>query len=101
MAKAKVLVLNGPNLNLLGMRETKVYGTSTLADINRLIEEEAKSHHLDVEFYQSNHEGDLVDKIQGALGEHECIILNPGALTHYSIALRDAAASVNVPVIEV
>jgi 3-dehydroquinate dehydratase-2 len=96
-----VLVLNGPNLNLLGKREPEVYGKLTLADINRLVAEKAASLGLSVDFEQTNHEGVLVDRIQQAVGHYSCIILNAAAYTHYSIAIRDAIAAVAVPVIEV
>ncbi|SHJ95517.1 type II 3-dehydroquinate dehydratase [Propionispora hippei] len=96
-----VLVLNGPNLNLLGKREPEVYGKLTLADINRLVAEKAASLGLTVDFEQTNHEGVLVDRIQQAVGHYFCIILNAAAYTHYSIAIRDAIAAVTVPVIEI
>jgi len=97
----KILVIHGPNLNLLGTRETAIYGTTTLDDINRMVEEEAAKHALSVEFFQSNHEGDIIGRIHKAAGVHDCLIINPGAFTHYSIAIRDAIAAVGVPVIEV
>ncbi|MBE0447543.1 MAG: type II 3-dehydroquinate dehydratase [Actinobacteria bacterium] len=96
----KLLVIHGPNLNLLGMREVAVYGNVTIDGINRMVEEEAGKYSLDVDFYQSNHEGDIVDKIQEAVRGYDCIIINPGALTHYSIAVRDALVAVDIPVIE-
>lgn len=96
-----LLVIHGPNLNLLGTRETEVYGTIALDDINRMIGEEAGKYGLDADYYQSNHEGDIIDTIQGAVGEYACIIINPGAFTHYSIAIRDAIAAIDIPVIEV
>lgn len=95
-----VLILNGPNLNLLGTRQPEVYGTTTLADIEAMCVEHALSTGLDVEFAQSNHEGVLVDHIHAARNEHDGIILNAGAYTHTSIALRDAISSVALPVIE-
>lgn len=98
---ADVLVLHGPNLNLLGMREPEIYGTLTLADINRMLAGRAEEAGLTLDFFQSNHEGALVDAVQGARGKYEFIILNAAAYTHYSIALRDAIAAVEVPVIEV
>ena len=97
----KILVLNGPNLNLLGTREPEVYGTLTLADIHERLRQRANEAGLDIEFMQSNHEGVLVDAIQRARRTVDYIILNAAALTHYSIALRDAIAAVDVPVIEV
>lgn len=97
----KVLVIHGPNLNMLGKREVDIYGTVTLDDINRMVKEEADRLGLEVEFYQSNHEGEVVDKIQSAMGKFGCIVINPAALTHYSIAVRDALAAVRIPAIEV
>ena len=97
----KILVMNGPNLNLLGTREPEIYGSLTLADIHERLRQRANEVDLDIEFMQSNHEGALVDAIQRARRTADYIILNAGAFTHYSIALRDAIAAVNVPVIEV
>ena len=97
----KILVLNGPNLNLLGTREPEIYGSLTLADINARLRCRAEEAGLDIEFLQSNHEGVLVDAIQAARGTVDYIILNAAAFTHYSIAIRDAIAAVEVPVIEV
>lgn len=97
----KILVMNGPNLNLLGTREPEIYGTVTLADIYERLRRRANEADLDIEFMQSNHEGALVDAIQRARRTADYIILNAGAFTHYSIAIRDAIAAVNVPVIEV
>jgi 3-dehydroquinate dehydratase-2 len=97
-----ILVLHGPNLNLLGTREPSVYGAASLGDVNELIERHAVARGARAVCRQSNHEGQLVDWIQGAAGEgFRAIVLNPGALTHYSIALRDAVAAVAVPVVEV
>ncbi len=97
----KILVLNGPNLNLLGTREPEIYGSLTLADINARLRRRAEEAGFDIEFLQSNHEGVLVDAIQAARGTVDYIILNAAAFTHYSIAIRDAIAAVEVPVIEV
>jgi 3-dehydroquinate dehydratase II len=97
----KVLVLNGPNLNMLGTREKNIYGSQTLEDINKNLAKLADQHKITLEFFQSNEEGKLVDKIQSTHNTIDYIILNPGALTHYSIALRDAIAAVNTKVIEV
>ena len=97
----KILVMNGPNLNLLGTREPEIYGSLTLADIHERLRQRANEADLDIEFMQSNHEGALVDAIQRARRTADYIILNAGAFTHYSIALRDAIAAVDVPVIEV
>lgn len=98
---AHVLILHGPNLNLLGTREPEIYGALTLEDINRALAERGREAGLTLDFFQSNHEGALVDAVQGAQGKYEFIILNAAAYTHYSIALRDAIAAVEVPVIEV
>ena len=97
----KILVMNGPNLNLLGTREPEIYGSLTLANIHERLRQRANEADLDIEFMQSNHEGVLVDAIHRARRTVDYIILNAGAFTHYSIALRDAIAAVNVPVIEV
>lgn len=96
----KIVVINGPNLNMLGKREPEHYGMQTLQDINERIQKRAKELCVCCEFYQSNVEGELVTWIQQS-GDCNGIILNAGAYTHYSIALRDAIASVNAPVIEV
>ncbi len=98
---ARILVVNGPNLNLLGEREEEIYGKVTLAEINRALTRQGEAAGVDVEFYQSNHEGDLIDQIHAARGRFDAIIINPGALTHYSYALYDALRAVNIPVIEV
>lgn len=98
--KYTLLILNGPNLNLLGTRQPAVYGTTTLADIEALCQKKAQALSISVEFQQSNHEGALVDAIQGAVGAYNGIILNAGAYTHTSVALMDAIGSVEVPVIE-
>ena len=97
----KILVLNGPNLNLLGTREPEIYGSLTLEDINERLRRRAEAAGLDMECLQSNHEGVLVDAIQAAQGTMDYIILNAAAFTHYSIAIRDAIAAIDVPVIEV
>jgi 3-dehydroquinate dehydratase-2 len=98
----KILVLNGPNLNLLGTREPGVYGTVTLAELDRIVREHARRRGHTVECRQSNHEGQLVDWLQAAPRERFAgVVFNPGALTHYSIALRDAVAAIPVPVVEV
>ena len=97
----KLLVLNGPNLNMLGIREPDLYGAETFAGLCRRIEEHAKELGVEVELYQSNHEGDLVDKIQAAYGKADGIVINPGAYTHTSVALLDAVKSVRIPTVEV
>ena len=98
---AMVLILNGPNLNILGRRAVGHYGTMTLEQINERISEHAEKSELEVTFYQSNHEGDLVDHIQEHWGNYEGIIINPGALTYYGYSLKDALIDANVPIIEV
>ena len=97
----RILVLHGPNLNLLGTREPEIYGYTTLDDINTMIAARAAEAGIETAFYQSNHEGDLVDAIQQANHKFDFIIFNAAAFTHYSIAIRDAIAAINVPVIEV
>lgn len=96
-----ILVLHGPNLNLLGQREPGIYGSLTLAEINRLLEEAGFKLQAKVFSMQSNHEGILVDTIHGALGQYQGILINGGAYTHTSVALRDAIAAVNLPTVEV
>ncbi|MDD3593995.1 MAG: type II 3-dehydroquinate dehydratase [Candidatus Gastranaerophilales bacterium] len=97
----KILVINGPNLNLLGTREKDTYGTITLSQINENISDLAKHLYTAVDFFQSNTEGEIVDKIQKAKGLYDGIIINPAAYTHTSIALRDAVLAVEIPTIEV
>ena len=96
-----ILVLHGPNLNLLGTRETAVYGSVTLEAINQELERLAKAEGIRLAIHQSNAEGELVDWIQTAIGDFDALIINPGAFTHTSIALRDAIAGVGIPTIEV
>ncbi len=96
-----ILALHGPNLNLLGQREPGIYGSLTLAEINRLLEQEAFKLQAKVFPLQSNHEGILVDTIHSALGQYQGILINAGAYTHTSVALRDAIAAVNLPTVEV
>ena len=97
-----VYVLNGPNLNLLGLREPDIYGHATLGDVEKLCRTAAAKHGLDVEFRQSNHEGEIVDSIHEAAAKHAAgIVINAGAYTHTSVAIRDAIAAIAVPVIEV
>jgi 3-dehydroquinate dehydratase-2 len=98
---ANVLVLNGPNLNLLGTREPEIYGSTTLKDIEDRLKARATEVGLGLDCFQSNHEGDLVDRIQQANHKYDYIIFNAAAFTHYSIAIRDAIAAIDVPVIEV
>lgn len=97
----RIIVINGPNLNMLGTREKGVYGTTTLSEIAVDVTAEAKTLGMDVDFIQSNHEGEIIDKIHEARGIYDIIIINPGAYTHYSIAIRDAIKAVELPCIEV
>ena len=97
----KILVINGPNLNMLGIREPSHYGRETYADLVKKIEDYCESKNIICECYQSNHEGCLVDKIQEAYGKFDGIVINPGAYTHTSIALLDAVKSVSIPTVEV
>ena len=97
----KILVLNGPNLNMLGIREPGIYGKNTFADLLALIEKTAQEEGLEIEQYQSNHEGALVDKIQWAYGKIDGIVINPAAYTHTSVAILDALKAVSIPAVEV
>lgn len=97
----KLMIINGPNLNLLGVREPEIYGRETYADLLDKIRSHAKLRGVEVEFYQSNHEGDLVDCIQSTYRRCDGIVINPAAYTHTSIALLDAVKSVGVPTVEV
>ncbi len=97
----RILVLNGPNINVLGRRNPNIYGTSTLGEINDLISQKAEALDVEVSFYQSNHEGGLIDRIQESWGNIDGIVINPGALTHYGYSLKDALIDAVVPVIEV
>lgn len=97
----KVKVINGPNLNLLGKREPDIYARQTLEEINDLLKEKASQEKAAIDFYQSNHEGDIVDEIQRSLDDCDLIIINPAAYTHTSVAIRDALAAADIPVIEV
>ena len=96
-----VLVIHGPNLNLLGTREPEIYGHLTMQDINEDLAQQAKSSGIDIDFFQSNHEGAIIDKLHNSRGKFDYIILNAGAFTHYSIAIRDAISAVEIPTIEV
>ena len=97
----KIRVINGPNINMLGIREPGVYGTATYKDLCEMIENHAKEKNVEVEILQSNHEGDLVDYIQDCLGKIDGVVINPGAYTHTSVALLDALKSVSIPCVEV
>jgi 3-dehydroquinate dehydratase-2 len=101
LKQLSILVIHGPNLNLLGVREPGIYGSVTLEAINRLLTEKAVSLNVSLSVIQSNHEGILVDAIQGALGQHQGILINAGAYTHTSIAIRDALSAVKIPTVEV
>lgn len=97
----KILVINGPNLNMLGIREPEHYGRETYADLVKKVEDYCKEKAIYCECFQSNHEGDLVDKIQQAYGSFDGIVINPGAYTHTSVAILDAVKSVSIPTVEV
>ena len=97
----KILVLNGPNINMLGIREPDVYGKETFADLLALLERTAREENVEIKQYQSNHEGCLVDKIQEAYGVVDGIVINPAAYTHTSIAILDALKAVGIPAVEV
>lgn len=96
-----ILVINGPNLNLLGLREPQIYGSRTYADLCDMLRAYAAKCDIGIAFYQSNHEGDLVDAIQNAWGRYDGIVLNPAAYTHTSVALPDAIKAVGIPTVEV
>lgn len=97
----KILIINGPNLNLLGTREPKIYGKTTLKDIETELKNKAEKLKVEIECFQSNHEGEIVDKICNAKNKFDAIIINPAAYTHTSVAIRDAFAAVDIPAIEV
>ena len=97
----KLLVINGPNINMLGIREPDVYGAQTYETLCRRVSQHAAALGAEVELYQSNHEGDLVDRIQAAYGQIDGIVINPGAYTHTSIALLDALKAISIPAVEV
>ncbi len=99
--KMKIMVLNGPNLNMLSVREVGIYGSESYADLEALIENYASKKGIEATVLQSNSEGEIIDFIHHTLGNYDAIIINPGAYTHYSYAIRDALASVNLPAIEV
>lgn len=97
----KILVINGPNINMLGIREPNIYGRETYEDLLKKIQNHADDVGAEVEFFQSNHEGDIVDKIQQAYGNTDGIVINPGAYTHTSVAIPDAVKAVGIPTVEV
>lgn len=97
----KLLILNGPNINMLGLREPEIYGKQNYAALLSYVKEVCDSHGVEFECYQSNHEGDLVDKIQDAYGKFDGIVFNPAAYTHTSVAIHDALLAVSIPTVEV
>ena len=97
----KILIINGPNLNLLGLREPNIYGSESLFDIENWLNDQPEADGHSITWFQSNHEGELIDFIHGAMGNVGGIVINPGAFTHYSYAIRDAIAAINVPTVEV
>jgi len=97
----KLLIINGPNLNMLGIREKNIYGTGTYADLVEFISSVCEKEGIECEFYQSNHEGDIVDRIQEAYGRVDGIVINPAAYTHTSVAIPDAIKAVSIPTVEV
>ncbi|MBI1909968.1 MAG: type II 3-dehydroquinate dehydratase [Deltaproteobacteria bacterium] len=97
----KILVIHGPNLNLLGQREKEIYGTSTLVAINRSLEKLAQEEKVSVSFFQSNREGEIVDQLQAAQKQYDAVVINPAAFTHTSVAIADAVAAISIPVVEV
>ena len=99
--RPNILILHGPNLNLLGKREKSIYGATTLKEIEKELSALAKKKGVDVTFFQSNHEGEIVSKIQEADEVHDAIVLNPAAFTHTSVSVRDAIAAISAPVVEV
>ena len=97
-----ILVVNGPNLNLLGIREPNIYGVTTLGDIENWINDKLRVRNIKLQWYQSNHEGKIIDRLHRAMHDkNDGIIINPGAYTHYSYAIRDAIAAISIPTIEV
>jgi 3-dehydroquinate dehydratase-2 len=98
---SKIVVIHGPNLNMLGLREPDIYGSDTLESIEARLKELANELHIQLEFFQSNHEGGIIDRIQACVGKVDGIVINPGAFTHYSYAIRDAISGVSIPTIEV
>ena len=97
----KILVINGPNLNMLGIREPGIYGKNTFADLLALLDETSRAENIEIKQFQSNHEGALVDVIQAAYGQYDGIVINPAAYTHTSVAILDALKAVSIPAVEV
>lgn len=96
-----ILILHGPNLNLLGLREPGIYGSASLSDVNQMLAQEAAQLQVEITTFQSNHEGALIDQIHAAMGRYQGLLMNPGGYTHTSVAIRDAIAGVNLPTVEV
>ena len=101
MKQRKILVIHGPNLNMLGKREPEIYGTTTIEDINKDLSKKAVKLGCLVDMFQSNHEGDIVEKIQDTKGKYDGLLINPAAYTHTSVAIRDAVLLLDIPVIEI
>ena len=97
----KFLIINGPNLNLLGRREPDIYGDESLQDIEMWLNNKLGQNDDSIEWFQSNHEGEIIDRLHSSIDRTDCIIINPAALTHYSYAVRDAISSINIPTVEV
>ena len=97
----KILLINGPNLNLLGQREPEKYGSTTLADIEKMLLEKASEQNVELDTWQDNHEGNIVDKVQSAKGIYDGILINAGGYTHTSVAIRDAISAVGIPTVEI
>jgi 3-dehydroquinate dehydratase-2 len=97
----KILIIHGPNLNLLGKREPEIYGKTTLDEVNSLLKKEAETLGIEIDFFQSNSEGEIVTRIQSAMGKFDGMVINPGAYTHTSVAIRDAVASTGISTVEV
>ena len=97
----RILIINGPNINMLGIREPDIYGKNTYADLCRMIEDYAAEKGVEVKLFQSNHEGSIVDEIQAAYGNFDGIVINPAAYTHTSVAILDALKSVGIPAVEI
>lgn len=97
----RIRVIHGPNLNLLGLREPDLYGTDTLAELNRKIEDLARALGVEIEIFQANSEGEIIDRIHECVGHADALVINPAAYTHYSIAIRDAVSTIRLPVVEV
>ena len=97
----KILVINGPNINMLGIREPEIYGRETYSDLLALLDQTAREENLSIDHFQSNHEGEIIDRIQQAYGKYDGIVINPAAYTHTSIAILDALKAVDIPAVEV